>query len=37
MISGFGGLLSFYIPNYASIGKGYNEIGYMLSLPNLTM
>ena len=37
IVSGFGGILSFYIPEYASIGKGYQEISYMLSLPNLTM
>lgn len=37
MVSGFGGLLGFYIPNYSSVGKGYTEISYMLSLPNLTM
>lgn len=37
MVSGFGGLLGFYIPAYASIGKGYKEISYFLSLPNLTM
>ncbi|TKY87857.1 hypothetical protein EX895_003438 [Sporisorium graminicola] len=37
IVSGFGGLLGFYIPEYASIGKGYKEISYMLSLPNLTM
>ncbi|KAJ9480427.1 Protein HOL1 [Pseudozyma hubeiensis] len=37
IVSGFGGLLGFYIPEYAAIGKGYKEISYMLSLPNLTM
>ena len=37
IVSGFGGLLSFYIPGYASIGKNYQEISYFLSLPNLTM
>ncbi|TLS27674.1 hypothetical protein PpBr36_05023 [Pyricularia pennisetigena] len=37
MISGFGGLLSMYIPEYSKLGKGYTEIGYMLSLPNMTM
>lgn len=37
IVSGFGGLLSFYIPSYSSVGKGYAEISYMLSLPNLTM
>jgi hypothetical protein len=37
IVSGFGGLLGFYIPEYAAAGKGYTEIGYFLSLPNLTM
>lgn len=37
MISGFGGLLSMYIPEYSKIGKGYTEIGYLQSLPNMTM
>ncbi|KAL2070136.1 hypothetical protein VTL71DRAFT_14816 [Oculimacula yallundae] len=37
MVSEFGGLLSFYILEYVSIGKGRKEISYMLSLPNLTM
>ncbi|SPO27207.1 related to transporter protein HOL1 [Ustilago trichophora] len=37
IVSGFGGLLGFYIPEYASIGKNYQEISYFLSLPNLTM
>lgn len=36
-VSGLGGVLNFYIPAYASIGKTYNEVGYMLTLPNLTM
>ena len=37
MISGFGGLLGFYIPNYAAAGHDQKSISYLLSLPNLTM
>lgn len=37
IVSGFGGLLGFYIPAYAGIGKNYQQTSYFLSLPNLTM
>ncbi|KAE8155177.1 major facilitator superfamily domain-containing protein [Aspergillus avenaceus] len=37
LISGFGGLLGFYIPVYTAAGKGYNDITYLMTYPTLFM
>ncbi|KAH6889827.1 putative MFS transporter [Thelonectria olida] len=37
LISGFGGLLNFYIPQYAAIGKTYDDITHLMTYPSLFM
>ncbi|KAI1874669.1 hypothetical protein JX265_004877 [Neoarthrinium moseri] len=37
LVSGFGGLLGFYIPEYAAAGKGYADITHMMTYPTLFM
>ncbi|KAI9035857.1 putative MFS transporter [Aspergillus affinis] len=37
LVSGFGGLLGFYIPGYEAIGKGYDEITHLMTYPTLFM
>ena len=37
IVSGFGGLLAFYIPGYASAGKTYADITSLMTYPTLTM
>lgn len=37
LISGFGGLLGFYIPVYEAAGKGYADITAMMTYPSLFM
>lgn len=37
LVSGFGGLLSFYIPEYAAAGKGYAAISQLMTYPTLFM
>ncbi|KAK6858337.1 hypothetical protein PG995_006036 [Apiospora arundinis] len=37
LISGFGGLLGFYIPTYAAAGKGYADITHLMTYPTLFM
>lgn len=37
LVSGFGGLLGFYIPDYAAAGKTYADITALMTFPTLTM
>ncbi|WAO96417.1 Hypothetical protein NCS54_01409000 [Fusarium falciforme] len=37
LVSGFGGLLGFYIPGYAAVGKGYDDITHLMTYPTLFM
>ncbi|KAK8029807.1 transporter HOL1 [Apiospora rasikravindrae] len=37
LISGFGGLLGFYIPDYSAAGKGYADITHLMTYPTLFM
>ncbi|KAH6951795.1 hypothetical protein FAVG1_09396 [Fusarium avenaceum] len=37
LVSGFGGLLGFYIPGYAAVGKGYADITHLMTYPTLFM
>ncbi|CAI6093581.1 unnamed protein product [Clonostachys chloroleuca] len=37
LVSGFGGLLGFYIPDYSAVGKTYADISSLLTYPTLTM
>ncbi|KAK8000954.1 MFS transporter [Apiospora marii] len=37
LISGFGGLLGFYIPDYTAAGKGYADITHLMTYPTLFM
>ncbi|KAJ5355392.1 uncharacterized protein N7496_012604 [Penicillium cataractarum] len=37
LVSGFGGLLGFYIPGYAAAGKNYADITSLMTYPTLTM
>ncbi|KAH6995108.1 major facilitator superfamily domain-containing protein [Ilyonectria destructans] len=37
LVSGFGGLLGFYIPKYVAAGKGYADITHLMTYPSLTM
>ncbi|KAF5707533.1 HOL1-like transporter [Fusarium globosum] len=37
LVSGFGGLLGFYIPGYAAAGKGYADITHLMTYPTLFM
>jgi hypothetical protein len=37
LVSGFGGLLGFYIPEYAAAGKGYADITHLMTYPTLFM
>ncbi|KAF7596869.1 hypothetical protein BBP40_011914 [Aspergillus hancockii] len=37
LVSGFGGLLGFYIPQYEAIGKTYDDITYLMTYPTLFM
>ncbi|KAF4551080.1 Hypothetical protein D9617_14g075360 [Elsinoe fawcettii] len=37
LVSGLGGLLSFYIPTYAAVGKGYADITALMTYPTLFM
>ncbi|KAL4863077.1 hypothetical protein BDV12DRAFT_206833 [Aspergillus spectabilis] len=37
LVSGFGGLLGFYIPGYEAIGKGYDDITHLMTYPSLFM
>ncbi|KAJ5144880.1 hypothetical protein N7448_002272 [Penicillium atrosanguineum] len=37
LVSGFGGLLGFYIPEYAAAGKGYAAISQLMTYPTLFM
>lgn len=37
LVSGFGGLLGFYIPGYEAAGKGYNDITHLMTYPTLFM
>ncbi|KAJ5474994.1 hypothetical protein N7539_008060 [Penicillium diatomitis] len=37
LVSGFGGLLGFYIPQYAAAGKTYADITSLMTYPTLTM
>ncbi|KAK8116747.1 uncharacterized protein PG998_005028 [Apiospora kogelbergensis] len=37
LISGFGGLLGFYIPEYSAAGKGYADITHLMTYPTLFM
>ncbi|RHZ52900.1 uncharacterized protein CDV56_101396 [Aspergillus thermomutatus] len=37
LVSGFGGLLGFYIPRYAAAGKGYDDITHLMTYPSLFM
>jgi hypothetical protein len=37
LVSGFGGLLGFYIPEYAAAGKGYADITHLMTYPSLFM
>ncbi|PSK42888.1 hypothetical protein B9Z65_6842 [Elsinoe australis] len=37
LVSGLGGLLSFYIPEYAAAGKGYADITALMTYPTLFM
>ncbi|OJJ94988.1 hypothetical protein ASPACDRAFT_1860646 [Aspergillus aculeatus ATCC 16872] len=35
LVSGFGGLLGFYIPEYSAVGKGYDDITHLMTYPTL--
>ena len=37
LVSGFGGLLGFYIPAYEAAGKGYADITHLMTYPTLFM
>ncbi|RAL07139.1 putative MFS transporter [Aspergillus homomorphus CBS 101889] len=37
LVSGFGGLLGFYIPEYGAAGKGYADITHLMTYPTLFM
>ncbi|TKA81735.1 hypothetical protein B0A55_01118 [Friedmanniomyces simplex] len=37
LVSGFGGLLAFYIPQYAAAGKGYGDISALMTFPSMFM
>ncbi|KXJ86470.1 putative MFS transporter [Microdochium bolleyi] len=37
LVSGFGGLLGFYIPQYAALGKTYADISALMTYPTLFM
>ncbi|CBF80624.1 hypothetical protein AN8474.2 [Aspergillus nidulans FGSC A4] len=37
LVSGFGGLLGFYIPGYEAVGKGYDDITHLMTYPTLFM
>ncbi|OGM51302.1 putative MFS transporter [Aspergillus bombycis] len=37
LVSGFGGLLGFYIPGYEAVGVDYNGITYLMTYPTLFM
>ncbi|KAM0190007.1 hypothetical protein ACHAPA_007835 [Fusarium lateritium] len=37
LVSGFGGLLGFYIPGYAAVGKDYADITHLMTYPTLFM
>ncbi|KAH7349761.1 major facilitator superfamily domain-containing protein [Plectosphaerella cucumerina] len=37
LVSGFGGLLGFYIPDYVAAGKDYADITALMTFPTLTM
>jgi hypothetical protein len=37
VVSGFGGLLGFYIPGYVAQGKGYADITHLMTFPTLFM
>ncbi|KAJ5623686.1 hypothetical protein N7490_012291 [Penicillium lividum] len=37
LVSGFGGLLGFYIPDYTAAGKDYADITSLMTYPTLTM
>lgn len=37
LVSGFGGLLGFYIPTYAALGYGYADITHLMTYPTLFM
>ncbi|KAI1344440.1 major facilitator superfamily domain-containing protein [Xylariaceae sp. FL0016] len=37
LVSGFGGLLGFYIPQYAAAGKDYADITHLMTYPTLFM
>ncbi|KAL3486028.1 major facilitator superfamily domain-containing protein [Aspergillus germanicus] len=37
LVSGFGGLLGFYIPGYEAVGKGYADITHLMTYPTLFM
>lgn len=37
LVSGFGGLLGFYIPGYAALGYGYADITHLMTYPTLFM
>ncbi|KAE8383078.1 major facilitator superfamily domain-containing protein [Aspergillus bertholletiae] len=37
LVSGFGGLLGFYIPKYTAAGVSYNGITYLMTYPTLFM
>jgi hypothetical protein len=37
MVSGFGGLITFYIPEYAAAGKDYAAISALMTYPTLFM
>ncbi|KAL4892484.1 putative MFS transporter [Aspergillus ambiguus] len=37
LVSGFGGLLGFYIPEYSKAGKGYSDITHLMTYPTLFM
>lgn len=37
LVSGFGGLLTFYIPEYTAAGKGYSDITQLMTYPTLFM
>lgn len=36
-MSGFGGLLTFYIPKYTAAGATYDDITYLMTYPTLFM
>ncbi|GLA19471.1 hypothetical protein AnigIFM62618_007582 [Aspergillus niger] len=37
LVSGFGGLLQFYIPGYTAAGKDYDDITHLMTYPTLFM